>query len=92
MGDSLSEIILFLQIAIQVAEALEGLFDARIIHKDIKPANILIHPQSHRVKLIDFSIASALPREMRENTRSRRPRRDYCLSFSRANWPDESGY
>ncbi|MEG5140403.1 AAA family ATPase, partial [Microcoleus sp. A6-D4] len=35
----------------------------RIIHKDIKPANILINPETKQVKLIDFSIASLLPRE-----------------------------
>ncbi len=61
LGDRPEHLILFLQIALQVAEALEGLSHHRIIHRDIKPANILIHPQSHQVKLIDFSIAAALP-------------------------------
>ncbi|MBC1218697.1 AAA family ATPase, partial [Nostoc sp. UCD120] len=32
-------------------------------HKDIKLANILLHPETRQVKLIDFSIASLLPRE-----------------------------
>ncbi len=36
----------------------------RIIHKDIKPANILIHPSTLEVRLIDFSIATLLPREI----------------------------
>ncbi|MFL9452763.1 MULTISPECIES: serine/threonine protein kinase [Nostocales] len=40
----------FLQIAIQIAIALEGLYRHRIIHKDIKPANILIHPVTKQVK------------------------------------------
>jgi serine/threonine protein kinase len=52
-----------LAIAIQLADTFHCLYQHRIIHKDIKPANILIHPDSHRVKLIDFSIASQLPKE-----------------------------
>ncbi len=66
LGKTLPDLILFFQIAIQVTEALEGLCQANIIHKDIKPSNILIHPESHQVKLIDFSIASLLPRESQD--------------------------
>ncbi|MEH2198160.1 trifunctional serine/threonine-protein kinase/ATP-binding protein/sensor histidine kinase [Nostoc sp.] len=53
----------FLQIAIALCNTLDILYRERIIHKDIKPANILINPQTKQVKLIDFSIASLLPRE-----------------------------
>lgn len=53
----------FLTVAIQIATHLETLHRHRVIHKDIKPGNILINPQTHQVKLIDFSIASLLPRE-----------------------------
>ncbi|NET56837.1 MAG: AAA family ATPase [Symploca sp. SIO2E6] len=53
----------FIQIAIQITQILEQLSQHRIIHKDIKPHNILINPQTKQVKLIDFSIASLLPRE-----------------------------
>ncbi|MEH2249023.1 trifunctional serine/threonine-protein kinase/ATP-binding protein/sensor histidine kinase [Nostoc sp.] len=56
----------FLDIAIALSNILEGLYRHRVIHKDIKPANILINPQTKQVKLIDFSIASLLPRETRE--------------------------
>ncbi|KAI9130702.1 AAA family ATPase [Acaryochloris sp. CCMEE 5410] len=52
-----------LEIALQLADILHHLSQSRIIHKDIKPANILIHPQSQQVWLIDFSIASLLPKE-----------------------------
>jgi predicted ATPase/signal transduction histidine kinase len=55
-----------LAIAIQLADTLHDLYQHRIIHKDIKPANILIHPDSRQVKLIDFSIASQLPKETEE--------------------------
>ncbi len=56
----------FLPIAIQIVQTLEGLYHNRIIHKDIKPQNILINPQTKEVKLIDFSISSLLPRENQE--------------------------
>ncbi|WP_103669074.1 ATP-binding sensor histidine kinase [Pseudanabaena sp. BC1403] len=55
-----------LDIVVQVVEILHGMYQHRVIHKDIKPTNILIHPESKQVKLIDFSIASLLPREMQE--------------------------
>ncbi|NEP79591.1 MAG: protein kinase, partial [Okeania sp. SIO3B3] len=52
-----------LTIGIKLAEILAGLYHHRIIHKDIKPANILIHPAIFEIQLIDFSIASLLPKE-----------------------------
>ncbi|MEG5044867.1 AAA family ATPase [Microcoleus sp. B4-C1] len=56
----------FLPIAIQIANSLDGLYRHHVIHKDLKPANILINPASKQVKLIDFSIASLLPRQTQE--------------------------
>ncbi|AFZ56394.1 AAA family ATPase [Anabaena cylindrica FACHB-243] len=53
----------FLVIAITLCNILDILYQERIIHKDIKPNNILINPETKQVKLIDFSIASLLPRE-----------------------------
>ncbi|MEH1966110.1 trifunctional serine/threonine-protein kinase/ATP-binding protein/sensor histidine kinase [Nostoc sp.] len=53
----------FLHLAIALCNILDILIRHRIIHKDIKPANILINPETRDVKLIDFSIASVLPRE-----------------------------
>ena len=58
----------FCAIAIQLAEALNYLAQQSIVHKDIKPANILIHPETHQVRLIDFSIATLLPREQQQLT------------------------
>lgn len=56
----------FFPIAITIVQTLEGLYKNCIIHKDIKPHNILINPKTREVKLIDFSIASLLPRETQE--------------------------
>ncbi|MEM9091656.1 MAG: AAA family ATPase, partial [Cyanobacteria bacterium P01_F01_bin.53] len=52
-----------LAIAIQMADILNDVSQHHVIHKDIKPANIIIEPNSQRIQLIDFSIASILPRE-----------------------------
>ena len=62
-GETPPDLIDFLQVAIEISNTLDILSRHRIIHKDIKPANILINPQTKQVKLIDFSIASLLPRE-----------------------------
>ncbi|BAY30939.1 serine/threonine protein kinase with two-component sensor domain [Nostoc carneum NIES-2107] len=53
----------FLILAIALCDILDVLYHEGIIHKDIKPSNILINPDTKQVKLIDFSIASLLPRE-----------------------------
>ncbi|MFN6469623.1 MAG: AAA family ATPase [Nostoc sp. SerVER01] len=63
LGENLQSIQEFLEIAIALCNTLDILYRERIIHKDIKPSNILINPKTKQVKLIDFSIASLLPRE-----------------------------
>jgi PAS domain S-box-containing protein len=62
-GETVPSLVEFLLIAIDLCTTLDVLCRDRIIHKDIKPANILINPETKQVKLIDFSIASLLPRE-----------------------------
>ncbi|MBE9209524.1 AAA family ATPase [Nostoc sp. LEGE 06077] len=58
-----SELNIFLQIAIQLALTLSQLHQNHIIHQDIQPRNILINPNTNKIKIIDFSIASRLSRE-----------------------------
>ncbi len=53
----------FLQIAISLCDTLDILYSQIIIHKDIKPTNILINPETKEVKLIDFTISSLLPQK-----------------------------
>ncbi len=55
-----------LNIAMQLADIFHAIGLQRVVHKDIKPTNILIHPVTKQVKLIDFSIAFLLPRETQE--------------------------
>ena len=62
-GENILSMREFLEIAIALSNILDILYRQRILHKDIKPANILINPETKEVKLIDFSIASLLPRE-----------------------------
>ena len=57
---SLTEI---LRIAIVLIDALDYLHRHSIIHKDIKPANIIINSTTGEVKLTDFSISSRLQQE-----------------------------
>jgi predicted ATPase len=55
----------FLRIAIPLAGALRRVHERGLIHKDIKPANILLDAASGGVWLTGFGIASRLPREHR---------------------------
>jgi len=53
----------FLTIAISLADTLSQLHSLPLIHKDIKPSNIIINPETQQVKLTDFSLATRLPFE-----------------------------
>jgi serine/threonine protein kinase len=53
----------FLRIAIPLAGALRRVHERGLIHKDIKPANILADAANGGVWLTGFGIASRLPRE-----------------------------
>ena len=53
----------FLRIAIALADALRRMHARGLVHKDIKPANILVNMTSGGVWLTGFGIASRVPRE-----------------------------
>jgi PAS domain S-box-containing protein len=53
----------FLRIAINLAEAVAKLHQRGLIHKDLKPAHLLVDPINDTVRLTGFGIASRLPRE-----------------------------
>jgi predicted ATPase/signal transduction histidine kinase/tRNA A-37 threonylcarbamoyl transferase component Bud32 len=52
-----------LDYAIQVAAAIGGIHAARIIHKDVKPSNIIVDIATGVAKLSDFSISTVLTGE-----------------------------
>lgn len=53
----------FLQISISIAQALGEMHGCGLIHKDIKPAHILVDCHDGRARLTGFGLASRLPRE-----------------------------
>src|SRR5499433_2301158 len=53
----------FMRIAIGIAGALGKLHQRGLVHKDIKPANILVNGATFEVRLTGFGIASRLRRE-----------------------------
>lgn len=57
-------LVTFLPIALQIAQTLVSIHGEKIIHKDIKPSNIVINTETGVCKLTDFSIASRLSREI----------------------------
>ncbi len=57
------ELALFLRLAVSLSAAIDHLHEHGIIHKDIKPANVLVDPVTGRCWLRGFGIASRLPRE-----------------------------
>ncbi|MCG8316417.1 MAG: AAA family ATPase [Pseudomonadales bacterium] len=53
----------FIDLAIQLAEALSVIHYQQVIHKDLHPGNILINPATGLVQVTDFGLASLLSRE-----------------------------
>jgi PAS domain S-box-containing protein len=57
-----------LRVAISITGAMGALHKRGIIHKDIKPANVLVRAETGQCWLTGFGIASRLPRERQQPT------------------------
>jgi eukaryotic-like serine/threonine-protein kinase len=77
-----------IQIAQQIAEALEYANDRGVIHRDLKPANVKITPEG-AVKVLDFGLAKALTGE--SDTASSSPASSPTMSPFRRNKRAGSG-
>ncbi|SKB14683.1 Serine/threonine protein kinase and signal transduction histidine kinase with GAF sensor (modular protein) [Planktothrix sp. PCC 11201] len=55
-----------LRISIEITRILEQLYRHQIIHKDVKLQNILVHPETLKIQLIDFSISTQLDHQNQE--------------------------
>src|SRR5258708_16470945 len=53
----------FLRFAVGLATALGGLHERELIHKDVKPANVLVDPAAGQVRVMGFGVGSPLPPE-----------------------------
>jgi len=53
----------FLRLAVALSAALGRLHERGLVHKDIKPSNVLVNSASGQIWLTGFGIASRLPRE-----------------------------
>lgn len=52
-----------LELAIMIVKALQRVHDARTLHLDLTPANIVYNPDTRVLKLIDFGLSIDLPRQ-----------------------------
>jgi len=59
------EVMPFIRVAIGMASALARVHEHGLIHKDVKPANVLVNTATGQAWLTGFAIASRLPREHR---------------------------
>jgi len=59
--EQFQEPVSFLKIAIEITSKLAEIHTHHIVHKDIKPQNILVNLETNQVKIADFGIATFIP-------------------------------
>jgi len=61
-GEEKPAVASFLRRAIRLAEILGQLHERGVVHKDVNPKNILVNSGTGEIRIIDFGLASHLPR------------------------------
>ena len=84
------ELGLFLRLGIGLSAAVSGLHGRGLIHKEIKPANVLVNPSTGEVRLTGFGIATRLPRQRQSPEVSRVHRGNTPVHGSGTDGQDES--
>ena len=64
MNEKLFELKDVLRIGIRISEVLGGIHAANVIHKGIQPSNLVYNPSTNQLKVIDFSKATSITREV----------------------------
>ncbi|WP_298908124.1 AAA family ATPase [uncultured Nostoc sp.] len=70
--DQFQQPVPFLKIAIEITSRLAQIHSYHIVHKDIKPQNILVNLETNQVKIADFGIAAFIPYEQQRVSSSSR--------------------
>ncbi|WP_028584158.1 AAA family ATPase [Desulfogranum mediterraneum] len=69
----------FLEIAVALVTVIGEIHRHSIIHKNIQPATILLHPESHEIKLVGFGLAALVKRERQPSVEPHRL--EGCLAY-----------
>ncbi|MEH2413704.1 AAA family ATPase [Nostoc sp.] len=70
--DQFQQPVPFLKIAVEITSKLAQIHTYNIVHKDIKPQNILVNLETNQVKIVDFGIAAFIPYEQQRVSSSSR--------------------
>lgn len=70
--DQFQQPVPFLKIAIEITSRLAQIHSHHIVHKNIKPQNILVNLETNQVKIADFGIAAFIPYEQQRVSSSSR--------------------